>query len=184
MQKQIKILLTLLTALILAVSCSKTPTNPTNDDSGNGSDVERTYTFIASEEMLAKPWSDQTKKDYFLNSWKGNFANQTIYKDTTFKTIGGKTDTKANYYEAANPDTVRTRFKFATNVTDNGKEYIGAVYYDETFIWGNQWRLIYIDENGSELGFWGNGENDPNKVPDSFTKYNNTVNPLGYIKIK
>ncbi|PPS22174.1 hypothetical protein [Brachyspira murdochii] len=63
MQKQIKILLTLITVLILAVSCAKNnPNNPNNNINNGGSDGERTYTFIASEEMLSKPWTDQTKK--------------------------------------------------------------------------------------------------------------------------
>ena len=80
----------------------------------------------------------------------------------------------------ANTNKVRTRFKFATNVTDNGKEYIGAVYYDEVSTFGNLWRLIYITEKGEEQAFYGAGANDPNTVPASWVKYSFL---FGHIKI-
>ncbi|MEI0532225.1 hypothetical protein R4I97_11765 [Brachyspira pilosicoli] len=184
MQKQIKILLTLLMSLALAVSCAS-PTDPTDQNNqqivispGVGS---RGYRFVADEAILNLDWTNQNKADYFKTNWMNTFTNQTIYKEAALTTITGYTDAEANYYDKANyPDTVRTRFKFVTNVTDNGKEYIGAVYYDEGSYFGNLWRLIYITENGEEQAFWGNGNNDPNTVPTSWSKYNFF---FGYIKI-
>ena len=153
MQKQIKILLTLLTALILAVSCAENnPNNPkdqdqTTDTNTTPPDVtpppsdtqikisagvgNRGYRFLADKEILDLGWTDQRKLDYFKTNWMNTFTNQTIFKESTFTTITGYTYAEANYYDKANTNKVRTRFKFATNVTDNGKEYIGAVYYDE-----------------------------------------------------
>ena len=203
MQKQIKILLTLLTALILAVSCAENnPNNPkdqdqTTDTNTTPPDVtpppsdtqikisdgvgNRGYRFLADKEILDLGWTDQRKLDYFKTNWMNTFTNQTIFKESTFTTITGYTDAKANYYDKANyPNKVRTRFKFVTNVTDNGKEYIGAVYYDEGSNFGNLWRLIYITEKGEEQAFYGVGANDPNTVPASWVKYTFL---FGHIKI-
>ena len=108
------------------------------------------------------------------------FTNQTIHKEAALTTTTGTTDAEANYYDTATPNKVRTRFKFATNVTDNGKEYIGAVYYDEGYTFGNQWRLIYITEKGEEQAFYGAGNNNPNTVPASWVKYTFL---FGHIKI-
>ena len=182
MQKQIKILLALLMAL--AVSCAKNnPNNPTNQEIPINNGVgNRNYRFVADQAILDLDWSDQKKVDYFHTNWMNTFKEQTIYKEAELTTITGYTDGGANYYDKANyPDKVKTRFKFATNVTDNGKEYIGAVYYDEISTFGNLWRLIYITENGEEQAFWGNGANDPNTVPESWAKYNFF---FGHIKIK
>ena len=187
MQKQIKILLTILMALALAVSCTKTPTNPTNDGSGNGSDGNRTYTFIASEEMLAKPWTDQTKKDYFLNSWKGNFANQTIYKDSTLSTINGTTDADCNYYNDGDT-TITAKFKYATNVVNNGKNYIGGLYYNASGSTGYKWYIMYINEEGAEICVNAKDETKPsddeNTYPDANTKWWETPSATyGYVKL-
>ena len=185
MQKQIKILLTLLTALILAVSCSKTPTNPTNDDSGNGSDVERTYTFIASEEMLAKPWSDQTKKDYFYNNWMNTFANQTIYKDSTLSTVNGTTDADCNYYNDGETD-ITAKFKCATNIFNNGKNYIGGLYYNASGFTGYKWYIMYINEEGAEICVNAKPtlSDDENTYPDASTEWWDTPSATyGYVKL-
>lgn len=185
MQTQIKILLTLLTALILAISCSKTPTNPTDNDSGNGLDVKRTYTFVASEEMLAKPWTDQTKKDYFLNSWKGNFTNQTIYKDKTLSTVNGTTDADCNYYDDGQ-ETIKTKFKCATNVVNNGKNYIGGLYYNPTAWPGYKWFIIYINEEGAEICVNAKKtlNDDENTYPDASTEWWDAPSATwGYVKL-
>lgn len=141
----------------------------------------RGYRFLADKEILNLDWTNKNKTDYFLSNWMNTFTNQTIFKESTFTTITGYTDAEANYYDKANyPNKVRTRFKFATNVTDNGKEYIGAVYYDEGLSFGNSWRLIYITDNGEEQAFYGVGANDPNTVPASWVKYTFL---FGHIKI-
>ncbi|ASJ22714.1 hypothetical protein BHAMNSH16_14105 [Brachyspira hampsonii] len=182
MQKQIKVLLTVIIALFLAVSCAKNnPNNPNNQEisiaAGSGN---RNYRFLADETILYLDWTDPRKIDYFTTNWMNTFTDQTIYSTYAPTIIMGYTDDKANYYAANYPNTVRDRFKFATNVTDNGKEYIGGVYYDEASKYGNLWRLIYITENGEEQAFYGSGANDPNTIPESWVKYSYF---FGYIKI-
>ena len=107
------------------------------------------------------------------------FTNQIIYNNSSFSSESGFTDDKANYYDKSNPSIVRTRFKFATNINDNNKNYIGGVYYDEKPDFTlNRWRLIYISEKGEEQAFYG-GDNN-NNVPTSCVKYDFL---FGYIKI-
>ncbi|ADG72651.1 hypothetical protein [Brachyspira murdochii] len=186
MQKQIKILLTLITVLILAVSCAKNnPNNPNNNINNGGSDGERTYTFIASEEMLSKPWTDQTKKDYFENSWKENLANQIIYKDNLYSTINGRTDENCNYYDDGQ-ETIKTKFKYATNVVNNGKNYIGGLYYSSTAYTGYKWFIIYLNEEGAEICVNAKGtlSDDENTFPDASTEWYTTPSATyGYIKL-
>ncbi|MEI0476802.1 hypothetical protein [Brachyspira pulli] len=173
--------------ILFFISCYRTPTTP-EEESGFNDVYLRDYKFVVDDPnilaALNTTWTDEVK-EYFNKHFFNTFTKRIIYTSSALNIKVGYTDDNCNFYELLDyPNRVKTRFKFATNVTDNGKEYIGAVFYDEKLEWGNQWRLIYIDENGAEQGFYGDGENDPNKVPTSFIKYDNTLNPLGYIRIK
>ena len=174
----LKIILNLV-ILISVISCNKVPTNPIQQDipiiTGLG---DRDYRFIVDVEISNLDWKDKRKQDYFRTNWMNTFTNQIIYNNSSFSSESGFTDDKANYYDKSNPSIVRTRFKFATNINDNNKNYIGGVYYDETYDFGNRWRLIYISEKGEEQAFYGGDNND--NVPTSWVKYNFL---FGYIKI-
>lgn len=93
MQKQIKILLTLLTALILAVSCAKNnPNDPTNT----------AWKDNPNHNLLKKSWYDTASKDStynydgttFSSSWKGTVS----YSFTVEEIVWGSDNTSGIIY--------------------------------------------------------------------------------------
>ena len=161
MQKQIKILLTLLMSLALAVSCADPTTDPNNKNTGtgdgttgNGTDIEistgvgnRNYRFLADKKILDLSWQDQRKKDYFHSNWMNIFTNQTL--KAAGETVSTRTtDKEATYFE--NNSAVLGKFVYATNIEFKGTNYIGALYKKPNQAQSlQQWMLFHIYTNGN-----------------------------------
>ncbi|WP_242004951.1 hypothetical protein [Brachyspira pilosicoli] len=158
MQKQIKILLTLLMSLALAVSCADPTTDPNNKNTGtgdgttgNGTDIEistgvgnRNYRFLADKKILDLSWQDQRKKDYFHSNWMNIFTNQTL--KAAGETVSTRTtDKEATYFE--NNSAVLGKFVYATNIEFKGTNYIGALYNNPNQI-SMPWMLLHVDADG------------------------------------
>ncbi|OEJ16040.1 hypothetical protein BFL38_11325 [Brachyspira hampsonii] len=155
MQKQIKVLLTLLIALFLAVSCAKNnPNNPTqngNTDSGiSGSGT--TLTIQYGSKSIEVNTSDQTK---LKELWVGLVANQFVYNSSNYSFKSGQFDAEGNYHDIGNDfQTAKPeiRTKYIKNVTYeyNGKVYLAGIYWDNNNTMPSAYRLIIIDETGVE----------------------------------
>ncbi|WP_300367711.1 hypothetical protein [Brachyspira sp.] len=149
MQKQIKILLTILTLLILAVSCAKqNPYNNNNNNNNNNNLGQRgKYKLITDSEILKLPWSDPKKQEYFKTNWMNTFTNQTLLPAGVTQTTR-KTDEKATYLE--NDNTVLGNFIYATNIEWKGTNWIGALYEDPRRAGqDSRWMLFHIDTDGN-----------------------------------
>ena len=108
MQKQIKILLTLLTALILAVSCAKNNvTNPTK----------------TKEQMLQQKWIDSYKSVYTITAT--SFEN--TYLDNNTQTY--KVSYAISIEEIAwNADNTSGIIYGKYTINNNNKDYVGKYY--------------------------------------------------------
>lgn len=167
MQKQIKILLTLLTALILAISCSSNtgPNNKNTNTNGTGTGgsgdtgtgKRGQYQLITDDSILKLDWNNQSKKDYFETNWFNTFTNQTLIANNEAKNRR-TTDEKATYFEDNN--TVLGKFVYATNIVWKGTNWIGALYEDtnKTFM---QWMLLHVDADGKLMMATAEGKEPP-----------------------
>ena len=185
MQKQIKILLTILMALVLAISCSKNnPNNPNTDNTDNGSSGSgTTLTIQYGSKSTEVNTSDQTK---LKELWVGLVANQFVYYASDYQYKSGQFDAEGNYhdigndYQTAKPE-IRT--KYIKNVTYeyNGKVYLAGIYWDNNNTMPSAYRLIIIDETGTEHAWYGGG-NDQNVIPDENTQWTKYDFVFGYLK--
>lgn len=137
MQKQIKILLTLITVLILAVSCAKNnPNNPTS--------TTQDYVFIDTSSSTGDfEWTAE-KKSYYESNWKNTFAVRDLY-DKNNTSIIGKTYENLDYDYLGTDPATKAYYKGATNVFIGGKNYIGGLYYTPNGSY-NTWRIIFAFE--------------------------------------
>ena len=171
MQKQIKILLTLLMSLALAVSCADPTTDPNNKNTGtgngttgNGTEIEistgvgnRNYRFLADKKILDLSWQDQRKKDYFHSNWMNIFTNQTL--KAAGETVSTRTtDKEATYFE--NNSAVLGKFVYATNIEFKGTNYIGALYNNPNQI-SMPWMLLHVDADGKLMMATAGGKEPP-----------------------
>ena len=189
MQKQIKILLTILMALALAVSCSKNnPNDPTNDNSGNGgTSGGTTLTVNYGSKSTEVNTADQAK---LKELWIGLVANQFVYHEgLVYKS--GQFDAEGNYHDIGgesgndyeNPKpAIRTKYIKNTTYEYNGKVYLAGIYWDnENPGMPSSYRLILIDETGTEHAWYGGG-NDQNVIPDENTQWTKYDFVFGYLK--
>ncbi|MEI0476803.1 hypothetical protein [Brachyspira pulli] len=167
MQKQIKILLTLLTALILAVSCAEN--NP--NDPNNTTEITITdYVFIDTTSATGDfEWTAE-KKSYYESNWKNIFAVRDLY-DKENKTIIGKTYENLDYDYLGTDPATKSYYKGATNVFIGGKNYIGGLYYTPNNGY-NTWRIIFAFEgtDGAYITWTSTGDYDtqnPEKGPNA-----------------
>ena len=188
MQKQIKSFLTLLAVLILAISCAKNnPNNPTNNGSGNeGTDSGTTLTIYYGSKSAEVNTADKTK---LKELWMGLVANQFVYGEYGFKS--GQFDAEGNYhdiggesgndYENPKPE-VRTQYIKNITYEYNGKFYLAGIYLEKKDIgMTNAYRLIIIDEKGTEHAWYG-GRSDETIIPDESTQWVKYNFIFGYLK--
>lgn len=167
MQKQIKILLTLLTALILAISCSSNtgPNNKNTNTNGTGTGgsgdtgtgKRGQYQLITDDSILKLDWNNQSKKDYFETNWFNTFTNQTLIANNEAKNRR-TTDEKATYFEDNN--TVLGKFVYATNIVWKGTNWIGALYNNPNQI-SMPWMLLHVDADGKLMMATAEGKEPP-----------------------
>lgn len=186
MQKHIKILLTLLMSLALAVSCAKNnPNDPTNNGSENGgTGGGTTATIYYGSKSTEVNTADQTK---LKELWIGLVANQTVYSSSSFSWTSGGFDANGNYhdYDWSTSDLkpeVRTKYIKNTTYEYNGKVYLAGIYWDnQNTGMPSSYRLILIDETGTEHAWYGGGS-DETVIPDENTQWVKYGFVFGYIK--
>ncbi|WP_416487664.1 hypothetical protein [Brachyspira hyodysenteriae] len=167
MQKQIKFFLTLLTVLILAVSCAKN--NPNDPNNNNGSGIITTV-YYGSKSIVVNT-ADQDK---LKELWIGLVKNQFIYYATDYAYKSGKFDSEGNYHDISsdyqNPKPeIRTKYIKNIAYQYNGNFYLAGIYWDnENQGMPNAYRLIAFDDKGAELAWFGGGSN-PNNIPNENT---------------
>ena len=156
-----KVYITILSILILSISCKNTMTDSTNGGngennggsiSGGGGDttVKTTVQYGSKSASIDISNYEEVKK-----LWLSVFTNKVIYKSQQYTDITGYTDEEGNYRDKATSNTVRTRFMFATNIIYLTTNYIAGVYFDEISKFGNAWRLITVTDSGFEAAFFG-----------------------------
>ena len=190
MQKQIKILLTLFTilflSLFLSISCAKNnPSNPndnnnnTNNNNNNnqGTGKRGEYKLLTDADILALPWTDQRKKDYFYSNWMNTFTNQTfIPGGMAFATR--TTDEKATYLEDGQS---HGDFIYATNIEWKGTNWIGALYNDPTRPgYDSKWMIFLIDTDGKLMIGSGFGSGATGNEPPTEEYWKNLMGEGGY----
>ena len=183
MQKQIKFLLTILTVLILSISCANI--NP-NDPNNQNNDTSQNEESNNNNNNNQTENSGQTATVYYGNKsytgeitqakieelWKESVANQTVYSTSAYTIVTGEFREDANYYETKWQEgkSPRTEFRRCIIYNYNGKDYIAGIYWDNKTGVGMQirYRLIIIDEQGVEHAWYGGGT-DASVIPDENT---------------
>lgn len=179
MQKQIKIFLTLLTVLILAVSCAKN--NPNNPIKDNGTVTGITTDIQYGSKSIVVNTSDQAK---LKELWIELVGNKTVYSDQQYKWKSGEFKADASYYETTwdSGNTARTEYIKNVAYIYNGKIYLAGIYWDnKPSGMPSSYRLIIIDEKGIEQAWFGGG-NDKNTIPNENTQWTKYDFVFGYIQ--
>lgn len=180
--KNIKTKLFFLIAMLsFAISCSNPATKP-NLITENTSKVYGYKTVYYGNKTL----TDNITQDKIETLWKEMIKNKEVYNTSSYSSVTGNFKSDANYYENKwnSGNTPRTEFRKCTLMKYNDKEYIAAIYWDNQTGVGMQerYRLIVIDENGTEHAWYGGGGNS-DILPDDNTKWTKYYFVFGYIKL-
>ena len=162
---------TLITAVIILVSCGELMTDP--KDAGGKIpliDTNETYEVrMGSIVTNIKP-SDMT------NAWISYIGGKKVLKPD------GKTDAGWRFKEGTGDyweDSYSTTSQRATLVgavikqATDGNTYLMGMYYNHKMVFqsgGSQFMLIYITEAGTEKGYYGGGR-EQKPLPDSSTEW-------------
>ncbi len=178
-----KFFITLITILILSISCGNPMTDATdvkNDDNvdidtNNTNTVVLYYANKSTNVVIANITDEELK-----NLWLDIFANKKIYGDKkmTKQADGARTDENANYYENKTDSgkSARTSFIKAGITKFRGKLYLCAYYWDNFFAYGghSNWRKIIVSSDLEEIAYWGpvtEKENVPTDFNSGWTRY-------------
>lgn len=195
MQNKIKIIITVLTVLVVSVSCSpKSVTDPRQEaadetaDKESVSGVEIGNGYNGTVYYGNQTYTGEITQAKIEELWKNMVKNKIIYATSSYNTITGEFREDANYYEEKweNGTSARTVFQRCMVCKYNGKNYIAGVYWDNKTGVGMliRYRLIIIDEQGIEQAWYGGGS-DANAIPDE--KTSDWVKywwPFGYLKLQ
>lgn len=161
-------IITIISILILSISCGNTMRDATNGGNGenNGGEISGGGTNnegqtnngdnkqLTTVQYGSKSASiDISNYEEVKKLWLSVFTNKVIYRTQQYTDITGYTDEEGNYRDKTSSNTVRTRFMFATNIIYLTTNYIAGVYFDETYKWGNAWKLITVTDSGFEAAF-------------------------------
>lgn len=196
-------IITIISILILSISCGNSMTDSTNggngennggsisgggtNSGGSGEDINttKTYILLTPDSILSLPENDPKRIEFHRTNWLNTFTNQII-----LKSIGGVrqgfTDENANYYDDTDKQNIRSKFIYGTNYVFNGKNYSVGVHKDlkNTFSFVSSWKIILIDEQGNEHLFNGNATHNNEEFPKSDTfKSPYNVGIIGAINI-
>ena len=196
-------IITIISILILSISCGNSMTDSTNggngennggsisgggtNSGGSGEDINttKTYILLTPDSILSLPENDPKRIEFHRTNWPNTFTNQII-----LKSIGGVrqgfTDENANYYDDTDKQNIRSKFIYGTNYVFNGKNYSVGVHKDlkNTFSFVSSWKIILIDEQGNEHLFNGNATHNNEEFPKSDTfKSPYNVGIIGAINI-
>ena len=147
------------------------------------------YVLTPSAEELAKSWGDQTKVKYYTTNWLNTFTNQKIIGAVGKPNDIRYSDEKGHYHY---PDgVIHGEFRYATNVAlKNGKNYIGALYFDPTRKGQDSaWMIWHVDEDGNLQNGSGYGSGATDNNPPTEEKWKGIYNswgpsPMGRIKLE
>ena len=116
--------------------------------------------------------------------WVGLVANQSVYSSPQYTWKSGEFKADANYYETSwdSGNSARTEFRRCIIYNYNGKDYIAGIYWDNKDTgMPDFYRLIIIDETGTEHAWYGGGS-DANVIPDENTTWTKYAFVFGYLK--
>lgn len=152
-------IITIISILILSISCGNSMTDSTNggngennggsisgvgetnsggsisgggtNSGGSGEDINttKTYIFLTPDSILSLPENDPKRIEFHRTNWLNTFTNQI-----RLKSIGGVrqdfTDENANYYDDTDKQNIRSKFIYGTNYIFNGKNYSVGFHKD------------------------------------------------------
>ena len=189
-------IITIISILILSISCGNSITDSTNGgngennggsisggggtNSGGNTTVKTTVQYGSQSAMIDTSNYEEVKK-----LWLEVFANKDIYSSEQLNTKTGWTDVNGNYFENSWESGKSARTEHRTNVviTFNNKNYIAGIYWDNKTGIGMQirYRLIVIDDAGVEHAWYGGGS-DANIIPNENTTWTYYTFRFGYLK--
>ncbi len=179
--------LLLLVIIIFSISCGNPMVDP-NDNNANTNNTNTNNTIEAEYPIYVYYGSKGSAVNSYeeLESlWRGMVSGKTIYSDITYTFITGAFKDDANYYETKyeNSNKARTELVKCTTKELDGKNYIAGVYYDNynQYNMPNDWRLIVIDDYGTEHAWYGGGR-DRNNIPNDNTEWVYYWFRFGYLK--
>ena len=184
--------LLLLVIIIFSISCGNSMVDPNDNNTNTNYTIKNTnnntteaeypiYVYYGSKSSTVNSYEE------LESLWKGMVSGKTIYSELTYNTnwITGAFKEDANYYEKKyeNSNKARTVFVRCTTKELEGKLYIAGVYYDNynQYNMPNDWRLIVIDDYGTEHAWYGGGR-DRNNIPDDNTQWVYYDFRFGYLK--
>ena len=189
-------IITILSILILSISCKNTMTDSTNGGNGennggisgggtssnNGGDttVKTTVQYGSKSATIDISNYEEVKK-----LWMEVFANKKIYSSAQLTSETGWTDANGDYLENKYQSGKSARTSYVSNVIIKFQEtnYIAGVYYDNwnQYNMPNDWRLIVIGDDGTEHAWYGGGR-DRNTVPNENTAWTYYNFRFGWLK--
>lgn len=189
-------IITIISILILSISCGNSMTDSTNGgngennggnisgggetNSGGNTTVKTTVHYGSQSAMIDTSNYEEVKK-----LWLEVFANKDIYSSEQLNTKTGWTDANGNYLENTWESGKSPRTEHRTNVVINfdNKNYIAGIYWDNKTGIGMQirYRLIVIDDAGVEHA-WYRGGSDANIIPNENTTWTYYTFRFGYLK--
>lgn len=167
--------------LSFAVSCSNQTTRPELSTESTSKVYGYKTVYYGN-----KTFTDNIIQEKIESLWKDMIKDKTVYANSSYSSVTGNFKSDANYYETKwnSGNTARTEFRKCTLIEYNNKEYIAGIYWDNQTGIGMQerYRLIVIDENGTEHAWYGGGGN-ADMLPDDNTKWVKYNFIFGYIKL-
>lgn len=167
----------------LIISCSNPSTNPDNNNNQNTSSSIKAVTSGVHTIQYGSQTSeiDVTDEAKLKDLWLGLVGEENVYTANDYKVIAGNFDNNANYYDSADKTSIRTEFIECGVYEYNSKKYLAAVYWDNKNTMPSAYRLIIIDETGTEQAWYGGGS-DESVIPDANTQWTKYNFVFGYLK--
>ncbi|OEJ16039.1 hypothetical protein BFL38_11320 [Brachyspira hampsonii] len=167
----------------LIISCSNPSTNPNNNNNQNtSSSVKAVISGVHTIQYGSKTSEiDATDEAQLKTLWITIVSGKTVYKSTDYSSVSGKFDAEGNYYDSTDTVNIRTKFIECIVCEYNSKKYLAAVYWDNKNTMPSAYRLIIIDETGTEQAWYGGGS-DENVIPDENTQWVKYDFVFGYLQ--
>ena len=167
----------------LIISCSNPSTNPDNNNNQNTSSSVNAVTSGVHTIQYGTKTSeiDVTDKANLQTLWLALVGGQTVYKAKDYASASGNFDNNANYYDNTDKVNIRTKFIECGVYEYNSKKYLAGIYWDKKNTMPSAYRLIIIDETGTEQAWYGGGS-DESVIPDANTQWTKYNFVFGYLK--
>lgn len=181
--------LLILFALLTLSSCAKhSATDPRlekEDNSFKGIPIGSGYNGTVY--YGNKYFSGKITQEKIEELWKSMVSDKTVYSTSSYLWMTGNFKSDAHYYENTweSGKSPRTEFIRCIVCRYNGKDYIAGIYWDNKTGVGMQirYRLIIIDEGGTELAWYGGGTSESVIPDENTTDWVKYTFVFGYIKL-